>query len=110
MNTLRQIIIRALHPQYQSINPLIAYEMAIDEYLDNTPKDQKFTYMRLYSDGTHKRFMVDHDELKDFIMYDKQWRFGCAIVVDDVCISTGYLKPKEIKKHIERIKKIYYNE
>ena len=61
------------------------------------------TTVGIYPDGSFKLNGVAPEHLESHIKYNKEWRFGRALVVDGKIEYSGYLKDEDIiavmKKH-----------
>lgn len=47
--------------------------------------------VRVYNDGTRRKFSMSEREAEDELRYSIPHRFGCAHFRDGVCVSRGYL-------------------
>ena len=56
--------------------------------------------LRVYCTGDRTRKRLPVEAAKEWIEYNKKFRFGCALFVDGKCVQRGYLS----KRRVEEIK------
>lgn len=59
--------------------------------------------IRIYNNGDYVINNVRPEHIDDHINYNTIFRFGCALVIDDVIKNNGYLEEDRIKNIISKI-------
>lgn len=57
----------------------------------------------VYMNGKYKVNVVRDEDLEDHIEYNKTFRFGRGLFVDDKCINQGYLSGEQVRNWEKRI-------
>lgn len=60
--------------------------------------------VRVYPNGEMKTNAVRDEDLESHIDYNKNFRFGCSLFIDDKLVYAGYLGEEGSLKYLEQVK------
>ncbi len=67
----------------------------------------KHLVLNIYANGDYVFDSVDNIELKEYIEYNKLWRFGRLIYVDGQRVYNGCIKSEYLSKYDAIARKLY---